>query len=988
MSAKRRLGNWRLRSRMLLLVLVPLVAIVPLVGVRVVSEVGTVQADSDTRDQTLIAQRISSLVSALDDERDLTEVALNGSGVGGDARLLKAERTTTADVTQFDDALRQYHGSVTALPPATQQLGARAEARLADIDPLRASNLRLGAGTPSFTAYTTVIDDLLDFSAQLAAVSPDHTLGTLVGTLASVEQIEQQTSSERGYLVDVLSAGSFTLEQKEDIEQAQAQFATAATSIANDAPASILNLYQSTVSGDQVGAADGTVEDVSAAAQEGTPLSSLGVSRSTAYQQLTDKLQAVRTVEQKVNADMGQRASLLVSQGETQLWENVGLFVAVIVLSYLAAVVLARSVVLPLRQLRRSALDIADHRLPEVVRRLHDAEPTEESVRVQPIDLHTQDEVGQVARAFDRVHHEAVRLATEQAMMRSNVNTIFTNLSRRSESLVLRQLQLIDELENGEQNPAQLSSLFQLDHLATRMRRNNENLLVLAGEEQGRRWNQPVSLLDVVRAATAEVEQYERVALYELPDVALSGHAATDVVHLVAELIENATSFSAPESEVLVSARTLAAGDVVLDIADSGIGIRSEELERINERLAEPPVVDVAISRRMGLFVVGRLAVKYRIQVWLTSPETGGLNALVRIPPDLLRSVNELDEDSGTAFEQAVRPASHAKEPSGAPEPGARPQRNESLGFRPEPTGSAGFRAEPFDPAGFRPEPADITGYLPEPGGAARFDPSFDTSFSQIAQGSAGDPRFDDLPVRGRTDDLPVRGRTDDLPVRGRTGPDADDFPWFVDEAGPQAQPDGDFSWFEQPDEVAPPAAPGRGGPQSGPSQDSGWHAFADPAHGASGSERSPIFDSMNTEWFGPEGRGLSPAAGPGTGVAPLPGHPQSADGRWPDRSAADSGASTSWAPAQDSWRPTPVVRPAVGGLTPQGLPVRVPRGNPGPGQAASPGASRPAPPPVEPRSADLMRERLSRFHQGVRQGKDGSGLDGPRPLPGGPETP
>ncbi|MYS23169.1 Signal transduction histidine kinase, partial [Streptomyces sp. DvalAA-14] len=731
---------------MLLLVLVPLIAIIPLVGVRVVSEVGSLQTAARIQGQARLAQQISTLVSALDDERDLTEVALTESGTAKDKQLAAAQQATDAQVKGFDESLVRQRGSVDTLPAAVRQLGARAGARLGDLSPLRASTRGLapGAGTPTFNAYSTIIGDLLDFSDQLAAVSSDHTLGSLVATLASIEQIEQQTSSERGFVVDVLDRGDFTLELKENIEQAQ--FETANDELANNAPTSLLNLYQSTVSGDKVGAADGTVQVVSTAAQEGIPLDSLGIGKTTAFSQLSDKLHAVRIVERQAVADMNRRATHLLSAVRTQLYENIAIIVAVVALSFLGALVLARSVVRPLRQLRVSALDVADNRLPDAVRRLRDVDPadTDEPVRVEPIELQSQDEVGQVARAFDRVHFEAVRLATEQARMRSNVNAIFTNLSRRSESLVLRQLQLIDDLENSEQDSEQLASLFQLDHLATRMRRNNENLLVLAGEEQSRRWNQPVSLLDLVRAATAEVEQYERVVLYELPDIAVAGHAATDVVHLMAELVENATTYSGPETKVLVGAKMLTSGEVVLDIADAGIGIRPEELDRINRRLAEPPMLDVATSRRMGLFVVGRLAAKYGIQVRLTSTSRTGLNALIRIPLTLLVPTSELRVDAAAVFDQSA------------------------------------LRAGPYDTA--------ATAGLPGGG---------------IPAGQAGDPRFEGS--RGSAG-VPARGRSyEEVPAGRHSGRPDGGFPWFHDqeEAGGSGH---DFSWFASEEETEPAA--------------------------------------------------------------------------------------------------------------------------------------------------------------------------------------
>ncbi|WP_329365872.1 nitrate- and nitrite sensing domain-containing protein [Streptomyces sp. NBC_00669] len=1002
LHVKRHLGDWRLRSRMLVLVLVPLIAIIPLVGVRVVSEVGSLRSAAHIQGQTQLARQISTLVGALDDERDLTEVALNGSGVARDKELTAAQRTTDAQVREFDESLRRQQDSVDALPAMVRQLGARGEARLGDLSPLRASaqGLAAGAGTPTFSAYSTIIGDLLDFSDQLAAVSSDHTLGSLVATLSSIEQIEQQTSSERGYLVDVLDSGGFTLEQKENIEQAQ--FETAGDALANNAPTSLLNLYQSTVSGDKVGAADGTVQAVSTAAQEDIPLADLGISKATAFNQLTDKLDAVRIVKRQAVADMNDRASHLLSAGRTQLYENIAIIVAVVALSFLGALVLARSVVRPLRRLRVSALDVADNRLPEAVRRLRDVEPaeTDEPVQVQPIELQTQDEVGQVARAFDRVHFEAVRLATEQARMRSNVNAIFTNLSRRSESLVLRQLQLIDDLENSEQNPSQLASLFQLDHLATRMRRNNENLLVLAGEEQSRRWNQPVSLFDLVRAATAEVEQYERVMLYELPDVAVAGHAATDVVHLVAELIENATAFSGPETQVLVGAKMLTSGDVVLDIADAGIGIRPEELNRINRRLAEPPVLDVATSRRMGLFVVGRLAAKYGIQVRLTGSGRTGLNALIRIPPALLLPVSEIDAGMGPAFDQAtMRPG-----PYDLPEPGTLPARG--------PSAAVG------DPRFGDPRATD-----------PRFgDPRFDTSYGPAVETGAGARRLEEAPS----------GR--------HSGPPDGGFPWFNEEEQAAGQSGHGFSWFAQPVEEHP--LPGgmdgrpamEGPPQAGShvagshaagthaagaripdAPQAGRHAYPDPAPGGHGSERLPIFESTRSGWPGQESgqgqpdrgqptRGLPDPGRPAMGgpqpaqpgPAPLPQRPQPQ----PPRSAQPQPQSQAQPQIQQSAQPQPQPQPprdgahpspswarpdtsprpgaggeagpstggsVVGGSTAQGLPRRVPFGNLAPGAGARDRAAQPHAAPVAPRQADLMRERLSSFHQGVRRGKDGT---------------
>src|SRR6185312_12495880 len=292
--------------------------------------------------------------------------------------------------------------------------------------------------------------------------------------------------------------------------------------------------------------------------------------------------------------------------------------VAVLVLLGLAllfTVMVARSMVRPLRRLRAGALEVAGVRLPETVRRMSETEGSAVPLEVEPIDVDSSDEIGEVARAFDQVHREALRLASNEAALRGNVNAMFVNLSRRSQSLVERQIRLIDDLEQGEQDAERLANLFQMDHLATRMRRNSENLLVLAGHEVSRRWTQSVALVDVLRAAVSEIEQYERVTLNVQPGISVRGQAFNDVVHLLSELVENATSFSAAETPVAVSGHLLNSGGVLLDI---------------------PPVVDVAVSRRMGLFVVARLAARHGIRVRLRPASMGGLTALVWLPDEVI----------------------------------------------------------------------------------------------------------------------------------------------------------------------------------------------------------------------------------------------------------------------------------------------------------------------------------------------------------------
>ena len=358
-----------------------------------------------------------------------------------------------------------------------------------------------------------------------------------------------------------------------------------------------------------------------------------GIDPSTEwYGNMTFTVGKMRTVESQLVDNIVARSRALQSAATRSAVITSVITLVLLILVLLFTTLVARSMIRPLRRLREDALDIAGARLPDMVRRLSETEGSDESVEIEPIAVSSTDEIGEVARAFDQVHREAVRLAADEAMLRGNLNAMFVNLSRRSQSLIERQISLIDSLEQGEQDSGRLSSLFRLDHLATRMRRNSENLLVLAGHEASRRWSQPVPLVDVLRAAISEIEQYERVVLNVQPGITVVGQAVNDVVHLVAELVENATTFSPEDTQVYVSGQPLTSGGVLLDVTDGGVGISDQEMGHANWRLDNPPVVDVGVSRRMGLFVVGRLAARHGVRVRLRHASSGGLTALVWLP--------------------------------------------------------------------------------------------------------------------------------------------------------------------------------------------------------------------------------------------------------------------------------------------------------------------------------------------------------------------
>ena len=389
-------------------------------------------------------------------------------------------------------------------------------------------------------------------------------------------------------------------------------------------------------------------------------------------------------------------------------------------------VLVSRSLTRSLRVLRTSALDVAQRRLPQAVESMRSGGAPD--VHVEPVPLHTRDEVGQVARAFDTVHGQALKLAADQAALQSNVSSMFVNLSRRSQALVERQLQLIEQLESNEQDPDQLSNLFQLDHLATRMRRNSENLLVLAGTDLAKRNVAPVPLVDVLRAAVSEIEQYQRIVVQAPPQATVVGRATSDVIHLLAELLDNATNFSPPDSQVVMSSLRAQDGSIVVEIADSGVGMLDHELTDANRRLSTPSAVDVSASRRMGLFVVGRLGARHGITVHLGGAPMGGpgggVTASVTLPAHLVTVSGEAESGPTPRSAQAAgAPAQLGvlSSPNGVP-----PQRT-SLPDRPVPrTTLAPPDGRPVDrPTGLNglptrtPGSALNHGFAPQPGQAA-----------------------------------------------------------------------------------------------------------------------------------------------------------------------------------------------------------------------------------------------------------------------------
>lgn len=338
------------------------------------------------------------------------------------------------------------------------------------------------------------------------------------------------------------------------------------------------------------------------------------------------------------------------SSARTAAIRDLVIVVVAILIAVLVVLLVARSLVRPLRRLREGALRAAHEELPAEVERIHRGGEPEP---IQPIPVYTTEEIGQVAHAVDDLHEKALLMAAEQSRLQLHVSDMFETMSRRSRSLVDQQLALIDELERNEDDPQRLDALFRLDHLAAQMRRTGTNLLVLAGAKLHREQAEPVPVADVIKAAASQVEDYQRVVTGTVTDSAVVGSVSADVVHLLAELLDNALRYSPPDSEVRVSAVRTGDRGLVIEVSDSGLGMTEADLRMANTRLESGGEVTPYTARHMGLFVVGRLAAQHGLVVRLRSTVAGepqsGMTVGVFVPTELI------DRPGGPEFQPEER---------------------------------------------------------------------------------------------------------------------------------------------------------------------------------------------------------------------------------------------------------------------------------------------------------------------------------------------
>ncbi|MFJ8822462.1 nitrate- and nitrite sensing domain-containing protein [Streptomyces sp. NPDC102467] len=333
--------------------------------------------------------------------------------------------------------------------------------------------------------------------------------------------------------------------------------------------------------------------------------------------------------------------------------------------SLVISVRIGRGLVVELVGLRNTALEIAGRQLPRAMVKLRAGEDVDveaEAPRGQP----AEDEIGQVHEALTTVHRAALLAAVERAELASGISGVFVNLARRSQTLVHRQLGLLDTMERRAEDPNELGDLFRLDHLTTRMRRHAESLIILSGAAPGRAWRRPVPLTNVVRAAVSEIEDYARVEVRHLAAANVTGAAVADLTHLVAELVENAAQFSPPHTKVRISGESVGNG-YAIEIEDRGLGMGKETLAEANNRIEHAEALDLFDSDRLGLFVVSRLADRHDIKVHLRTSPYGGTNAVVLLPTSLLHKDSEPKDSRNPAPSEEERRYARVPEPEAAP---------------------------------------------------------------------------------------------------------------------------------------------------------------------------------------------------------------------------------------------------------------------------------------------------------------------------------
>jgi signal transduction histidine kinase len=651
--------NWRVRHKLAAVVLFPGLLAAAMAVVSIAHTIGDANDHRRFLEMARLQQPALGLVRALQDERDVTASFIRGRHKAADA----GPREQRAEV---DTAVAAYRSAAAGIDTTGDpQLGTVLKdisRELRSLPALRTSVDRATLTQSSVLAnYTTAIRRLLDLGPALASRNGGSAAASRVRSLNALSRAAENTSRVRASLNSVLTTRTFLVGQFPDFAGTLARQQESVNEFMTTASTEQRSLYADTVKGAPVS----TAHAIQERAIEQAQAPRIDVDPAAWHRAASRKITLMREVEAEILADLVAVSSEAhASRERVALWSAVAL-AAVFAATGWVITAVVRSLTRPLARLRMSALEVANERLPEALTRLRQADVDDlDGYRSTPTGVASDDEIGEVAEAFDAVHNAAVALVRDQAALRAHINGMFIHLARRNQQRVGRLLTEIGDLEQHERDPDHLARLFRLDHLATQMLRTDESLLVLAGSGTGRIWEQPMPLADIMLAAGAEVEQYTRIDYRPLVSADIAADAVTDLVHLLAELMENATDFSGAHTRVTVTCGMAPdrLGDLLVSIRDQGTGMAPGHLAAVNQRLASASLLDPGAGRSMGLIVVGRLAAKHGVHVHLVCGVQQGTTALVRIPASLFTA---RDHGAFVTHEQCPPPADRPVSRSG-----------------------------------------------------------------------------------------------------------------------------------------------------------------------------------------------------------------------------------------------------------------------------------------------------------------------------------
>ncbi len=581
-----------------------------------------------------------ALGSALQQERRLSMVFLGSRSAGDRAAMESGRLVTDRQADLFRRLATDQAVQGVATPQArswTHQVLARLNG-LADkrhaIDRLTMSRAQ------AFAAYSDIISDITELQSSLSTLNnPEVTKDSQIQV--ALVRAREVLSQEDALLSGALATGRLTFAEHVQFTKLVGTQRTMYAQVATEMRPNDRAYYQRIVSTPEYHRLQ-TLEDRFTDHMPASPRSLAGmkapnVLAGTAVEWKTTVssiLTRVRGLELSATADAAKRAKPISDGIITRVALAGVLGLLAVIASLVLSLWVGRSVIRELTALRRAALDLANERLPSVIRRLRRGEEVDVAAEAPPLSFSTQ-EIDQVGQAFNAARRTAIQGAVEEAALRRSISDVFLNLARRNQALLHRQLSLLDSMERRVTEPDELDDLFRLDHLATRMRRHAEGLIILSGHAPGRGWRNPVPAVDVARAAAAEVEDYARVIVTTMPRVAVAGPAVADLIHLLAELVENATLYSPPDTTVQVTGQIVAHG-FAFEVEDRGLSMEADALERANAQLADPPEFDLSNSAQLGLFVVGRLAQRHHVQVTLRTSPYGGTTAIVLLPDAII----------------------------------------------------------------------------------------------------------------------------------------------------------------------------------------------------------------------------------------------------------------------------------------------------------------------------------------------------------------